>query len=59
MIAEAPRELSKVSRTKKSIRQKRDRRKVTLENKLQQYSEMCGADVCLGIGFESQEKKIY
>ncbi|KAF3386949.1 hypothetical protein F1880_000447 [Penicillium rolfsii] len=22
---------------------------MTLENKLQQYSEMCGADVCLGI----------
>ena len=48
-MTETPRELSKVSSTKKSIRQKRDRRKMTLENKLQQYSEMCGADVCLGI----------
>ena len=48
-MAETPREQSKVSSTKKSIRQKRDRRKMTLENKLQQYSEMCGADVCLGI----------
>jgi hypothetical protein len=49
MMAETPRELSKVSTTKKSIGQKRDQRKMTLENKLQQYSEMCGADVCLGI----------
>jgi hypothetical protein len=49
MMAEAPRKPPKVSNTKKSIRQKRDQRKMTLENKLQQYSEMCGADVCLGI----------
>ncbi|KAF3398127.1 hypothetical protein F1880_005598 [Penicillium rolfsii] len=49
-MAKTPRERSKASTTeKKSIRQKRDRRKMTLENKSQEYSEMCGADVCLGI----------
>lgn len=37
------------SKGKKSLRQKRDRRKMTLENKLQEYSDLCGADVCLGI----------
>ncbi|CAG7939888.1 unnamed protein product [Penicillium salamii] len=32
-----------------SLRQKRDRRKNNLEKKSQEYSEICGADVCLGI----------
>lgn len=34
---------------KKSLRQKRDRRKTNLEKKLHEYSNICGADVCLGI----------
>jgi hypothetical protein len=34
---------------KKYIRQKRDRRKLNLEKKSHEYSELCGADVCLGI----------
>ena len=60
VMAETLREPSKVSSTKKSIRQKRDRRKNTLENKLQQYSDMCGADVCLGIRIrESGEVYIF
>lgn len=46
-MAETPRELSKVSSMKKSIRQNRDSRKTTLENKLQQYSEMCGKPIIL------------
>jgi hypothetical protein len=40
-------ESSKPSR--KSIRQKRDRRKASLMKKASEYSKMCGADVCLGI----------
>jgi hypothetical protein len=34
---------------RKSIRQKRDRRKAGLMKKASEYSKMCGADVCLGI----------
>jgi hypothetical protein len=34
---------------KKMIRQKRDRRKNSLIKKSFKYSNMCGADVCLGI----------
>lgn len=34
---------------RKSIRQKRDRRKASLIKKASEYSKMCGADVCLGI----------
>jgi hypothetical protein len=34
---------------RKSIRQKRDRRKTSLMKKTFEYSKMCGADVCLGI----------
>jgi hypothetical protein len=34
---------------RKSIRQKRDRRKASLMKKASEYSKMCGADVCLGI----------
>jgi hypothetical protein len=34
---------------RKSIRQKRDRRKAGLMKKASEYSRMCGADVCLGI----------
>jgi hypothetical protein len=34
---------------KRSLRQKRDRRKTSLEHKSQEYSEMCGADICLAI----------
>jgi hypothetical protein len=34
---------------KKMIRQKRDRRKNSLIKKSFEYSNMCGADVCLGI----------
>jgi hypothetical protein len=34
---------------RKSIRQKRDRRKTSLMKKSFEYSMMCGADVCLGI----------
>lgn len=51
-MAKTPRARPKASSTstqKKSLRQKRDQRKKTLENKSQEYSEMCGADVCLGI----------
>ncbi|KAF7590506.1 hypothetical protein BBP40_002803 [Aspergillus hancockii] len=49
-MAKTPRARSKASSTqKKSLRQKRDQRKKTLENKSQEYSEMCGADICLGI----------
>jgi len=58
-MAETPPRLSKVSSTKKSIRQKRDRRKITLENKLQQYSEMYRADICLGIGDSRVRRSIY
>ncbi|KAL4744300.1 hypothetical protein BDW72DRAFT_188858 [Aspergillus terricola var. indicus] len=35
--------------SKRSIRQKRDRRKTSLMKKSSEYSKMCGADVCLGI----------
>ena len=35
--------------SKKSIRQKQDRRKSSLMNKAYQYSKKCGADVYLGI----------
>lgn len=35
--------------SRKSIRQKRDRRKAGLMKKASEYSKMCGADVCLGI----------
>jgi hypothetical protein len=34
---------------RKSIRQKRDRRKAGLMKKASEYSKMCDADVCLGI----------
>ena len=34
---------------KKLLRQRRDRRKMSLENKSREFSKMCGADVCLGI----------
>jgi hypothetical protein len=34
---------------RKSIRQKRDRRKARLMKKASEHSKMCGADVCLGI----------
>jgi hypothetical protein len=34
---------------RKSIRQKRDRRRAGLMKKASEYSKMCGADVCLGI----------
>jgi hypothetical protein len=34
---------------RKSIRQKRDRRKASLMKKASEYSKMCDADVCLGI----------
>jgi hypothetical protein len=33
--------------SRKSIRQKRDRRKIGLMKKASVYSKMCGADVCL------------
>jgi hypothetical protein len=35
--------------SRKSIRQKRDRRKASLMKKASEYSKMCDADVCLGI----------
>ncbi|CRL22549.1 unnamed protein product [Penicillium camemberti] len=45
-----PNKVSTQSRSdKKSLRQKRDRRRLNLEKKLHQYSKLCGADVCLGI----------
>jgi hypothetical protein len=47
---------SKPSKVKKSLRQKRDRRKNNLEKKSQEYSEMCGADVCLGIRIRESGK---
>ncbi|KAL4767094.1 hypothetical protein BDW60DRAFT_200776 [Aspergillus nidulans var. acristatus] len=40
---------SRGSKGKKSLRQKRDRRKTSLENKSHEFSKICGADVCLGI----------
>ncbi|KAA8648109.1 uncharacterized protein ATNIH1004_003992 [Aspergillus tanneri] len=43
-------ETLKHSRTsRKSVRQKRDRRRTSLIKKSSEYSRMCGADVCLGI----------
>ncbi|CAG8109306.1 unnamed protein product [Penicillium nalgiovense] len=41
---------------KKLLRQKRDRRKSCLEKKALEYSEMCGADVCLGIRIRQSGK---
>ncbi|KAJ5746807.1 hypothetical protein N7520_011989 [Penicillium odoratum] len=41
---------------RKSLRQKRDRRKTNLEKKSQEYSEICGADVCLGIRIRESGK---
>jgi hypothetical protein len=35
--------------SRKSIRQKRARRKIGLMKKASEYSKICGADVCLGI----------
>jgi hypothetical protein len=43
-------ELQESSRpSRKSICQKRARRKISLMKKASEYSKMCGADVCLGI----------
>ena len=44
------------SMEKKLLRQKRDRRKSCLEKKAQEYSKMCGADVCLGIRIRQSGK---
>jgi hypothetical protein len=41
---------------KKSLRQKRDRRKSCLEKKTREYSKICGADVCLGIRIRQSGK---
>lgn len=41
---------------KKSLRQKRDRRKMSLEKKSHEYSQLCGADVCLGIRIRESGK---
>jgi hypothetical protein len=41
---------------RKSLRQKRDRRKTNLEKESQEYSELCGADVCLGIRIRESGK---
>lgn len=41
---------------KKSLRQKRDRRKMSLEKKSHEYSKLCGADVCLGIRLRESGK---
>lgn len=49
MAAERSKQLKKTSLEKKHVRQKRDRRKLNLEKKSYEYSELCGADVCLGI----------
>jgi hypothetical protein len=47
-MAGKPRSQSKKTGVeKKYIRQKRDRRKLNLEKKSHEYSELCGADVCL------------
>jgi hypothetical protein len=40
---------SQSSLDRKSLRQKRDRRRLNLEKKLDEYSKLCGADVCFGI----------
>ncbi|KAL4984449.1 hypothetical protein BDW68DRAFT_180640 [Aspergillus falconensis] len=37
------------SGSRRLLRQKRDRRRETLINKVYEYSRMCGADICLGI----------
>jgi hypothetical protein len=37
------------SKGKNSLRQKRDRRKTSLENKSHEFSQLCGADFCLVI----------
>ncbi|RAH47683.1 uncharacterized protein BO95DRAFT_73269 [Aspergillus brunneoviolaceus CBS 621.78] len=39
---------SKVFSVTKSLRQKRDRRKMSLGTKSHEYSNDCSADVCLG-----------
>lgn len=45
---------------RKSLRQKRDRRRLNLEKKLDEYSKLCGADVCFGIRIrESGQVFIY
>jgi len=41
---------------KKSPPQKRDRRKISLEKKSHEYSQLCGADVCLGIRIRESGK---
>jgi hypothetical protein len=41
---------------KKSLRQKRDWRKLSLEKKSHEYSKLCGADVCLGIRIRESGK---
>ncbi|KAJ6096880.1 hypothetical protein N7486_007626 [Penicillium sp. IBT 16267x] len=56
-MAKISREQPKSSRAeKKLLRQKRDRRKSGLEKKALEYSEMCGADVCLGIRIRQSGK---
>lgn len=46
----------KASVEKKYTRQKRDRRKLNLEKKSYEYSELCGAEVCLGIRIRESGK---
>ncbi|KAJ5751258.1 hypothetical protein N7533_008286 [Penicillium manginii] len=47
---------SKAYSVAKSLRQKRDRRKISLEKKSHEYSNKCGADVCLGIRIRESGK---
>jgi hypothetical protein len=56
-MGKVSREPLKSSRAeKKLLRQKRDRRKSGREKKALEYSEMCGADVCLGIRIRQSGK---
>lgn len=55
-MARIPKQSKNSSVEKKSLRQKRDRRKSCLEKKTREYSKICGADVCLGIRIRQSGK---
>ncbi|CAG7956560.1 unnamed protein product [Penicillium salamii] len=51
MVSAAPTHSNRSQSVKKSMRQKRGRRKSSLMKKASEYSKMCDADLCVGIRF--------
>ncbi|CAG8285523.1 unnamed protein product [Penicillium salamii] len=49
MASAPPTQSNRSQSVKKSMRQKRGRRKSSLMKKASDYSKMCDADVCVGI----------